>query len=281
MTIAVSCSNCLSSYQVSNQNAGRRFKCKQCGEVCKVPKKSRSRSSADGRSSGGSGRTRKSAGDTSSRRSGAASGRSSSGRPTKRKRPVARADDYEEYDEYGADDYEEYDEYGTDDYEDYDEYGADDYDDYDSGRPARRRRPVKKKKKSRSTKSRRRSSRDGATIFHSYTANPAIWLGVPLGLAALVTLLGLVLESVAGWFFMFVLLGCSGFSVCAGIYSLVQAFREDAVCGLCYLFVPCYSFYYTVTRWDEQGPCFLTSLSMSMAIFLSLFGLFLAGVSGQ
>jgi len=197
---------------------------------------------------------------------------------------VARADDYEEYDEYGADDYEEYDEYGTDDYEDYDEYGADDYDDYDdydSGRPPRRRSPVKKKKKSRSTKSRRRSSRDGATIFHSYTANPAIWLGVPLGLAALVTLLGLVLESVAGWFFMFVLLGCSGFSVCAGIYSLVQAFREDAVCGLCYLFVPCYSFYYTVTRWDEQGPCFLTSLSMSMAIFLSLFGLFLAGVSGQ
>ncbi len=45
-----------------------------------------------------------------------------------------------------------------------------------------------------------------------------------------------------------------------GIRLLIGAFQEDVVCGLLYLFVPFYSLYYLVTRWEEQKSAFLMNV---------------------
>src|SRR5207244_2783805 len=44
----------------------------------------------------------------------------------------------------------------------------------------------------------------------------------------------------------------------AGFWHLIIAFQEGPMCGLLCLFVPFYSLYYLITRWDEtQRPFFL------------------------
>lgn len=94
--ISVSCTGCQFKYRVANDKAGKRFKCRECGEICTVP-------------------------------GGKRSAAGSSGTPKRRKRtkPAAK-DEWEDdtassYDEYESYDDGGYDSYGTDDdaYEDY------------------------------------------------------------------------------------------------------------------------------------------------------------------
>ena len=66
-----------------------------------------------------------------------------------------------------------------------------------------------------------------------------------------------------------------GYALClvGGIRGIVTAFREDAVQGLCYLFVPFYALYYLITRWDEMGESFRMQLSGVMTIVFMLMAL--------
>ena len=45
-----------------------------------------------------------------------------------------------------------------------------------------------------------------------------------------------------------------------GIRMIIIAFSENTVCGLLYLFMPFYSLYYLITRWDRVGAFFLMQL---------------------
>lgn len=99
MPISVTCRNCDKSYTVRDENAGRAFKCKSCGESVTVPS----------RKSGGS-----RSGDS---RSGSRSESGSRSAPPRRKKPTRKralrpAEKYDEYDEDSYDDdlYEDYDE---------------------------------------------------------------------------------------------------------------------------------------------------------------------------
>ena len=213
--IACECGGCGSTYKVKDQNAGKRFQCKHCDEMVRVP--------------GGG------------------------GAPKRRKKP--------EYDDYAEDDYDDGDDdYGADDYDDgYDDYGDDGYDDYEERRPAPRRRSPKKSSLTR------------------YVGNPLLWIGIPIGIGLFVGLLSMIAVGagvVAGFGAVAV---CGIISVCFGLHSLVLAFKEDAVCGIMYLFVPFYSLYYLITRWDEQREPFVTQLSMTLAMILAMVGMMAAG----
>ncbi|MFP6766391.1 MAG: hypothetical protein VB858_22365 [Planctomycetaceae bacterium] len=70
-------------------------------------------------------------------------------------------------------------------------------------------------------------------MFHAYSASSLIWLGVPLGLAAMVMLLGLVAENVAGYVFVAICLAAGVFSMCGSIHGIIQAFREHVACYVC------------------------------------------------
>ena len=103
LMIKLQCPSCSKSYQVKDAAAGKRFKCKKCGETVTVP---------EAKSSGGS----------SSRKQRPAAP------ATKKPKPQPEYDEYEE--DYADDGYE--------DYESYDDgYGDDGYDEYDEPAPKR------------------------------------------------------------------------------------------------------------------------------------------------
>jgi len=179
-------------------------------------------------------------------RVGKRSAAGSSGTPKRRKRtkPAAK-DEWEDDTASSFDEYESYDDGG------YDSYGTDDdaYEDYQPARP-RRSSPSRSAKTKPKKKNRKASRSDDGGRF-SFTS-PLVWLGFPFAatfatIAALFIVPGVgvilaIIVSIVG----LILMGIGG------IRLLIGAFQEDVVCGLLYLFVPFYSLYYLVTRWEEQ-----------------------------
>lgn len=230
--ISVSCTKCDYGYRVSDDKAGKRFKCRECGEVCVVPaakKRKRPTSAAPKRR-----------------------------KP--RKKPVqdewddtaASTDDYESYDEY-----ESHDAYGSS--------GDEDYDAYEDYQPAqRRRRKPSRAGKSKPKKKRRVSKYDDS---ESMFCNPLVWLVFPI-VATVFTILVFAIFPMCG-LAIAVILALRGFglNLIGSIRLMVDAFREELVCGLLYLFLPFYAFYYLVTRWEQQKSAFLMSLCGSLLIF--------------
>lgn len=107
------------------------------------------------------------------------------------------------------------------------------------------------------------------------------------GAPAYVYLFGLVvIVAFAGMMFTlpkglaFHITGCSlvGFVIVIQIYysirMLILAFQESLQCGFLH-FVPFYSFYYLITRWNRVGKWFMKSLGM---IPLAIFGGLLIGL---
>jgi hypothetical protein len=66
-----------------------------------------------------------------------------------------------------------------------------------------------------------------------------------------------------------------GLILVGGVGMIVVAFEEDTSCGLLYLFVPGYSLYYLVTRWDETRYPKLAALGMLLILggLVMLFGM--------
>lgn len=91
--------------------------------------------------------------------------------------------------------------------------------------------------------------------------NPAVGR---MTLAALMIMLmvGVGFAIMAGYIMMLV----------GGIGLIIAAFEEDVACGLMYIFIPFYSLYYLITRWDETrwpkmvGLGFLLSVGLTFTI---------------
>jgi hypothetical protein len=69
---------------------------------------------------------------------------------------------------------------------------------------------------------------------------------------------------------------CNTIAAVFGLRILIISFRESAVTGLLYLFVPFYSLFYIITRWSKCGRLFLTSL---VAVAMSGFGFLMLWMS--
>ena len=213
--ISVSCTGCQFKYHIANDKAGKRFKCRECGEICTVP-------------------------------GGKRSAAGSSGTPKRRKRtkPAAK-DEWEDDTASSYDEYESYDDGG------YDSYGTDD-DAYEDYQPARScRSSPSRSAKTKPKKKNRKASRSDDGVRFSFTS-PLVWLGFPFA-ATLVTMAAVFIVPVVG-VILAIIVSIIGLILIfiGGIRILIGAFQEDVVCGLLYLFVPFYSLYYLVTRWEEQ-----------------------------
>lgn len=212
MSIAVECEGCSASYKVADQHAGKKFKCKECGELCLVP------------GGNASSKTRK---------------------PPPKKR-VVEEDDYGEYDESESDDG--------------DAYEA----------PRKRRSAsttlAKKPKKKKTTSGGGRSWDGTIPPFTS----PVMCLGVPAVFAVLTAIVVLISPRIGLMFFLLTTVIGGLTSFVANIRSLIVAFREDAMCGLAYLFVPFYSLYHLITRWDEHKDPFMMAITGAFIILFPM-----------
>lgn len=229
MSIAVECEVCATSYKVADKFAGKKFKCKECGETCQVP------------------------GGTSV---------SKTQKPPVKRKPVVQEED---------------------DYGDYDTADEDSEDEEESYEAPRKRRTVAKTK-SKAKPKKKRSSGGGISWDGSIPpfTSPVMCLGVPAALALLsfvVTListdLGIkcsLLMTVVGFVVIFV----------ANIRGIIVAFREDVMCGLAYLFLPFYSLYHLITRWDEHKDPFMMAITgLFIMFFPMLSGARAAGIMGK
>jgi len=239
MPISVTCRNYEESYTVRDENAGRTFKCKSCGESVTVPDK-RGR----GPQGGGKSRTGGSRSESGTRSAPPAHRKKATRK--RARRPV------------------------EDDYDDYDEYEDDDYD-----YAPRRSKPVRKSRSHSKKKTPRRSSsgliESGDNIFHTYTSNIVLWFGIPFAIALLIAVFSLIVGPASMFAVVLVVVVCCVIGAASGLHSLILAFREDVACGLMILFVPFYNLSYLVTRWEEQKHPFSMELSMILTAFLSLF----------
>ncbi len=118
------------------------------------------------------------------------------------------------------------------------------YDEYEDERP----RPVRRR--------RRRRQFDGGNAI-------VIGVSAALGVGLLCCVLSLL-----HWGFAFpaILIGMA-LGATGGIWHLVLAFQEDPICGIMCMFVPFYSLYYLITRWDETMRPFLVNLAGTFLLF--------------
>ncbi len=129
-----------------------------------------------------------------------------------------------------------------------------------TSQPARPRRssPSRSAKTKPKKKNRKASRSDDGGRF-SFTS-PLVWLGFPFA-ATFATIAALFIVPGVGVILAIIVLivGLILMGI-GGIRLLIGAFQEDVVCGLLYLFVPFYSLYYLVTRWEEQKSAFLMNV---------------------
>lgn len=103
-----------------------------------------------------------------------------------------------------------------------------------------------------------------------------IWI---CGLCILVSLIGGAIsrshEEVGGGIVMTCAILSSMVGIASGLRILCNAWNEDAVCGFLYMFLPGYSLYYLISRWDENAAPFIAALISSFSGFACV----LAGAS--
>ncbi len=62
-----------------------------------------------------------------------------------------------------------------------------------------------------------------------------------------------------------------------GLWMLIIAFQEGALQGILYMFVPFYSLYYVISRWEKCKQPFLYSLA---GLAVAIIGLVMGGMGG-
>lgn len=231
MSIAVECEMCATSYKVADKFAGKKFKCKECGETCQVP--------------GGvtASKTRKP--------------------PAKRKPIVQEEDDYGDYDTA-------------------DEDSDEDEEVYEA--PRRRRSVVTTKTKAKAKPKKKRSSGGGISWDGSIPpfTSPVMCLGVPTALALLSFVVTLISTDLGiKYSVLMTVVGVVVICV-ANIRAIIVAFSEDVMCGLAYLFLPFYSLYHLITRWDEHKDPFMMAITGLLIMFFPMLsGALAAGIMGK
>lgn len=205
MPIKVKCPQCYEKYQLADKLAGKKVRCKQCGEPIQIPNP----------------RQRPAQSRPSRKRSAPAKRR-----PPKPK-PVA--------DDYGIDDF--------------DDYG----DDFAAPAPPRPSRSRGRRKKS--------SSSSGSFQQRAWMIFGGIFL--------LFFLISLFSPTFRVVFTILAVLSGLVFSLWGGLSILVEAFKEDIVCGLLYLFAPFYSWYFVFSRWQKTRKP-LVMILVGLLAFLSV-----------
>lgn len=125
--------------------------------------------------------------------------------------------------------------------------------------------------------SKRRARRDSGTDM-----DRVFWIVVIVGSV-------LVLAAAAGGLIFpaagaVVVLGIHGVAMIlglvGGIWLLLMAFEEDAMTGLLYLFIPCFSIYFFFSRFDGSMPFRLTIASWVLSLVAVIYGVVIGGVVG-
>ena len=246
--IIVNCHSCDATYRLRDESAGRRFRCKSCDAIVKIPDRTRRRSSRPTSSS------------ESQRRS-----------PPKRRRP-SRNDDYNDDD--ANDVYEDY----QDDYED----------DVPTrrrrrGTDARRSRSgTRRRGEANSLFQRIRQAvprtRSDGTWVGKYSADPLIWGGVPCGVFALTVaaflssdLALMVSGRLAGFItlgvFVIAILGAVitfGMAMVSGFGMLIQLSGDPKVSRAKLFFLPGYLIYCIFADWKRYRKLFIFQCSVLM-----------------
>lgn len=261
MSFTTSCQQCDAKFEIQDQHVGRKFRCKECGAICKAEKpdvKTESKPTKKPTPSSSESNQRKPRPETPTR-------------PRKKAAPKDEFDDVEVVEKQSSrGSYDEYEE--PEDYEEYEEY--EDYeDDYQARKPRRSRsKPSRKKGKSVSVGERFKGL---GSLFHS----PLFVWSLPFVggisspvLAYIHPYLGLIVAApmvVVG----LVLMGYGS------VRSIMVPFEEDSTVGFLYLFLPFYSLYHIVTRFDEHLPAILSSLLGGLFLGGGVIGLIASGAS--
>jgi hypothetical protein len=111
------------------------------------------------------------------------------------------------------------------------------------------------------TSQKKRPSRSGSKSRSK--RKPSGWLSGPLGWIAggvglLVIVALLLVPQLFGLLVMPLVLAGIALTLWGALKCLASAFEEDVTCGLMWIFVPFYSVFFTLTRWDAVGRYFLT-----------------------
>ena len=238
MTISAECSDCGSVFRVSDEHAGRGFRCKSCGAKCRVPEASRSKSE-------------KAKPSQRSRRPATSAPRK---RSTKASPP---ADEWDQFDySYGEDDA----------YEDYDQH-----EDYEGHSPSKRRSA-----RSRRSGKNKAGRSSGLSAVRESAVRIFKWVGFILVFLVLLMVMSGVAFSIAksapekaaqvGSLLLMAGFVCG---IVGGIGLIVMAFKEDVVAGLISLFVPLYAFIWATSRWEETRTWLVIS---SLGTLMFFFG---------
>jgi hypothetical protein len=111
------------------------------------------------------------------------------------------------------------------------------------------------------------------------------WTGkivpVGLGLTTVLALLAFASPTIAVPALVLMMLCGFFMTLGGGIWGIVNAFRESAVCGVLYLFLPYYSLYYTISRWSEMARPFAISFVGTLMFVVVPLGLVFAGAFPQ
>jgi hypothetical protein len=110
----------------------------------------------------------------------------------------------------------------------------------------------------------KRERRRSATL----EMTPWVWGGIAVATVVLLMAgLSLVLPPLGIASFFLLLLAGAATSLVGNVWGIVVAFQESTEQGLLYLFVPFYSVYYWITRWDEASrPFWVVLLGFGLCV---------------
>jgi hypothetical protein len=77
---------------------------------------------------------------------------------------------------------------------------------------------------------------------------------------------------------MMCLIVCGIVAAASGLHLLILAFKEDVLTGVLYFFVPFYSLYYVITRWDRCRRSFLIAVAAGLFAQLGVGMLYLSTI---
>lgn len=281
MTISFPCSKCGQRYQVDGAMAGRRIKCKKCEAAITIP--------VPRQPAGGPAPSAPTSLQTFDAPETAPAPRPAPrptanvapapapARPAPRPAPAPRA----AAPAYGLDDVVSspppVDLYGLDEALPSSPLYDDDEDDAAEGEPGGvvlTRRPLPARAKAKPTAKGKKKGKSRGSSGSGLGPVMTIYGGVILVMSLIFFVIGLIfgpenspiLGRIIGA--PIVAISIAGFfmAVHGQIWFLVNSFREDAVCGLLNMFVPFYSLYYLITRWEEQWRPFTLSMIGTVAM---------------
>jgi hypothetical protein len=126
------------------------------------------------------------------------------------------------------------------------------------------------------TSQKKRSSRSGSKSrsragSSGWLSGPRGWIVGGVGLLVIVALV--LVPQFLGILAMPLVLAGIALTLWGALKCLASAFEEDVTCGLMWIFVPFYSVFFTLTRWDTVGRYFLTFVGGIALMWTPMYGM--------